>query len=149
MREAEAARALLHTAQEDLRSRFDDFRQAFDRRDEAAYRLALTDFHDRLCDWTAAEERALVPALRRAGLADRDPRRELSLEYVQLRELTRQIRLGIDGRAPLADLLGLVENLGRRLEAHERGNRDVYYPAAADALTDEETRALRDAARGN
>src|SRR5262249_21983958 len=123
------------------------FRQAFDRRDDAAYRLALADFHERLCDWTAAEEHALLPALRRAGLADRDPRRELSLEYVQLRELTRQIRLGIDGRPPRADLLGLVENVARRLEAHERGNRDVYYPAAAGELTDEETRELEAAAR--
>lgn len=150
MRDADArtARALLDAAQADLRNRFDDFRQAFERRDEAAYRLALSDFHERLCEWTAAEERALVPALRRAGVANRDPRRELSLEYVQLRELTRQIRLGIDARAPLADLLGLVENLARRLEAHERGNRDVYYPAAAGVLTDEEMRALEDAARG-
>ena len=148
MREADAgaARVLLAAAQADLRSRFDDFRQAFERRDDAAYRLALSDFHERLCDWTAAEERALVPAVRRAGVADRDPRRELSLEYVQLRELTRQIRLGIDTRAPLADLLGLVENLSRRLQAHERGNRDVYYPAAAAALTDEELRALENAA---
>ena len=88
-----------------------------------------------------------MPALRRAGLADRDPRRELSLEYVQLRELTRQIRLGIENRAPIADLLGLVENLARRLEAHERGNRDVYYPAAVGVLNEEETRALEDAAR--
>ena len=141
------ARDLLEAAQEDLRSRFDDFRQAFERRDDAAYRLALSDFHDRLCDWTAAEERALVPALGRAGMKSRDPRRELSLEYVQLRELTRQIRLGIDARAPLADLLGLVENLARRLDAHERGNRDVYYPAAAEALSEEETRALENAAR--
>ncbi len=147
MGEADAARALLDGAQAGLRSRFDDFRQAFERRDEAAYRLALADFHERLRDWTAAEERALVPALRRVGLAGRDPRRELSLEYVQLRELTRQIRLGIENRAPIADLLGLVENLARRLLAHERGNRDVYYPAAAGALNDEETRALEDASR--
>ena len=129
-----------------LRLRFDDFRQAFERRDEPAYRLALADFHDRLCDWTAAEESLLVPALRRAGFADRDPRRELLLEYVQLRELTRQIRLGIESRAPISDLHGLVENLARRLEAHERGNRDVYYPTAARVLTDEETRALEDPA---
>ncbi|HEY4230165.1 MAG TPA: hypothetical protein VGO79_08325, partial [Thermoanaerobaculia bacterium] len=68
--DAQAARVLLDAAQADLRNRFEDFRQAFGRRDEAAYRLALSDFHERLCDWTAAEERALVPALRRAGVAN-------------------------------------------------------------------------------
>ena len=136
------ARALLDAAQRGLRARFDDFRRAFDRRDEAAYRLAIADFHDNLSRWTAAQERALLPALLRAGIADRDPQRELSLEYVQLRELTRNIRLGIENRAPMADLLGLIENLSRRLEAHERGNAGVYHPAAAPLLTAEERRTL-------
>lgn len=141
--------AFLEATQASLRARFDDFRQAFGRRDEAAYRLALADFHDRLRDWTTAEERALLPALRRARLEDRDVQRELSLEYVQLRELTRQIRLGMESRAPLADLLGLVENLGRRLEAHERGNAGVYFPAAAPLLSDAERQALEAAAPGD
>jgi hypothetical protein len=143
------ALGFLEAAQASLRVRFDDFRQAFGRRDEAAYRLALADFHDRLRDWTAAEERALLPALRRARLADRDAQRELSLEYVQLRELTRQIRLGIESRAPLADLLGLVENLARRLEAHERGNAGVYFPAAAPLLSAPERQVLEAAAPGD
>ncbi len=137
---------MLDAGQRGLRARFDDFRRAFERRDEAAYRLAIADFHDNLGRWTAAEERALLPALRRAGIPDRDPQRELSLEYVQLRELTRNIRLGIENRAPLADLLGLIENLSRRFEAHERGNADIYHPAAAPLLTPEERRALEEAA---
>jgi hypothetical protein len=140
------ARALLDAAQRGLRARFDDFRRAFERRDEAAYRLAIADFHDNLARWTEAEERALLPALRRAAIPDRDPQRELSLEYVQLRELTRNIRLGIENRAPLADLLGLIENLSRRFTAHERGNAEVYHLAAADFLTPEERRALEEAA---
>ena len=145
MSEADAF-ALLEAAQRGLRARLDDFRRAFDRRDEAAYKLAIADFHDNLSRWTAAEEQALLPALSRAGIPDRDPRRELSLEYVQLRELTRNIRLGIENRAPLADLLGLIANLSRRFEAHERGNADVYHPAAAPLLSPEERRKLEAAA---
>jgi len=142
----EGALALLTAAQAALRDRFDDFRQALGRRDEAAYRLALTDFHDCLGRWTAAEERDLLPALRRARLSDRDPERELRLEYVQLRELTRLIRHQIEARARMADVLGLVENLSRRLEAHERGNLGVYYPAVADILAPAERQSLEDAA---
>ena len=141
--------AVLDAAQRGLRARFDDFRQAFDRRDEAAYRVAIGDFHERLCIWTAGEERALLAALRRASLPDRDPQRELSLEYVQLRELTRQVRLLIEARGPLADILGFIDNLSRRLDAHERGNAGVYYPAAAPLLTPDERRTLREAAPGD
>ena len=140
------ALALLTRAQAALRARFDDFRRALDRRDEEAYRVALRDFHERLVAWTAAEEKALLPALERAGLADRSPRRELSLEYVQLRELTAHVGREIDGRGRLSDVLGFVENLSRRLAAHERGNADVYYPAAAALLTEEERRRLEQAA---
>jgi hypothetical protein len=142
------ALAVLNAAQRGLRARFDDFRQAFDRRDEAAYRQAIADFHERLCLWTAGEERALLAALRRTRFPDRDPQRELSLEYVQLRELTRHVRIEIEAGGSMADLLGLVENLSRRLEAHERSNSGVYYPAAAPLLTTEERRTLEEAAPG-
>jgi hypothetical protein len=144
----EDALALLDGAQAALRARFDDFLGAFGRRDEAAYRLALSDFHDWLCRWTAAEEAALLAALVRARFPDRDPQRELTLEYVQLRELTRHVRMQIEARAPMADLLGLVENLSRRFDAHERGNLDVYHPAAAPLLTPAERQTLEAAARG-
>jgi hypothetical protein len=137
---------VLTAAQAALRSRFDDFRQALVRRDEAAFRLALADFHDCLVRWTTAEEAALLPALGRVPLSDRDPRRELKLEYVQLRELTRLVRMQTENRDRMADLLGLVDNLARRLAAHERGNLDVYYPAAAGVLTDPERKSLEDAA---
>jgi hypothetical protein len=144
----EDALALLVATQEALRSRFDDFRRAFDHRDEAAYRLALADFHDWLCRWTEAQERALLPALKRATLPERDSQRELRLEYVQLRELTRHVRMEIESHGRMADLLGLVENLSRRFDAHERENVDVYYPAAAPLLTPAERQSLEDAARG-
>ena len=140
--------ARLRRAQLSLRSRFDDFRAALERRDGPAYRLALADFQGALDRWSAVQERALLPALDRAPVAGRDARRELRLEFVQLRELTRQLRLQIEGDARMADILGLAENLGRRLDAHERGLTDVYLPAATDALTDPERAALEEAARG-
>ena len=132
--------------QKGLRSRFDDFRQALERRDEAAYRLALTDFHEQLRRWTAAEERVLLPVLARAYFEGRDPQRELRLEYVQIRELTRYLLFQIDEHAPIADVLGLVENLERRLKAHDSEMENVYYPSAAPLLTSEEWRLLTEAA---
>lgn len=132
--------------QKGLRSRFEDFRGALDRREEAAYRLALADFHESLCRWTAAEERVLMPALGRASFSGRDPQRELRLEYVQIRELTRYLLSQIDERAPIADVIGLAENLARRLTAHESEMENVYYPTAATLLTSEERRLLTEAA---
>ena len=41
-------------------------------------------------------------------------------------------------RAPLADLLGLVENLARRFAAHDSELATVYFPAASLHLTPEE-----------
>lgn len=136
---------LLLSAQRGLRSRFDDFRRALDRRDEEAYRVALADFHAQLRRWTEAEERSLVPGVLRAGIAGRDPHRELAVEYVQLRELTRYLLSQVEERAPVSDVLGLAENLDRRLAAHESGMRNVYYPAAARALAPEELRTLEEA----
>lgn len=138
---------MLRGAQAGLRSRFDDFHRALDRRDGPAYRLALADFHERLGRWTAAEESALFPAFGRAPVEGRDARRELRLEFVQMRELTRQVRLQLDSGAPMSDVLGLVENLARRFGAHERGVLDVYYPAAAEALEASERAELEIAAR--
>jgi hypothetical protein len=139
-----SAEALL-SAQDSLRSRFEDFRRALDRRDEAAYRLALDDFHQQLKRWTAAEERVLLPVLARTTFPGRDPRRELTLEYVQIRELTRYLVSQIAENAPIADVLGLVENLDRRLAAHESEMESVYYPTAAPLLTAEEWRLLSEA----
>jgi hypothetical protein len=139
------ALALLRSARQALRSRFDDFRRALDRRDEAAYRMALADFHERLRSWTEAEERALLPALGRAPLPGRDATREVRLEHVQLRELTRHVLLQIDEHARMSDVLGFVENLSRRFGAHEAGMLEVYYPAAAPHLSPEERAILEEA----
>ena len=121
----------LVAAQGSLRSRFDDFRHALERRDEEAYRVALADFHACLRRWTEAEESALLPAVLRAGLPGREPGRELRLEWVQVRELTRYLLSQVSERARLSDLLGFTENLARRLAAHESEMETVYYPAAA------------------
>jgi hypothetical protein len=136
----------LSAAQRAMRARFDDFRRALDRRDEEAYRLGLTDFHACLRRWTEAQEKALLPAVLRAGISGRDPQRELRLEWVQLRELTRHLLSQIDGRTPLADILGFAENLERRFAAHEAGLVSVYFSAAAPLLTADERRILEDAA---
>ena len=136
----------LMEAQGALRSRFEDFRRALERRDEEAYRLGLTDFHQTLRRWTEAEEAALLPAVLRAGIAGRDPRRELRLEWVQLRELTRYLLSQVTDRAPIADILGFVENLERRFKAHESEMENVYYPAAASLLKSEEWSTLADSA---
>jgi hypothetical protein len=136
----------LLAVQKGLRGRFDDFRRALERREDDACRLALADFHAQLTRWTVAEERVLLPALARASFPGRDPQRELRLEYVQIRELTRYLLSQIGERAPLADVLGLVENLERRLAAHESEMEKVYYPSAAPLLTPEEWRLLGDSA---
>jgi hypothetical protein len=64
---------------------------------------------------------------------------------VQLRELTAHVRREVEGGGRLSDVLGFVENLSRRLAAHERGNLEVYYPAAAPLLTEAEVRSLEEA----
>jgi hypothetical protein len=133
-------------AQAGLRSRFDDFRQALERRDEEAYRLGLTDFHDCLRRWTEAEEKALLPAILRTAIPGRDPQRELRLEWVQLRELTRYLLSQINDRAPMGDILGFTENLARRFAAHESDLQNLYYPAASGALTVGEWAILAEAA---
>src|SRR5262249_36338933 len=103
----------LLSASRALRSRYEDFQQALDRRDIDAYRLALDDFHRHLVRWTRAEEEALLPAILRAGLPGRDPSRELKLQWVQVRELTRYLLEQVDARAPIGDVLGFAENLAR------------------------------------
>ena len=126
-----------------LRARFDDFRQALRRNDRTAASVALDDFLHHLERWTEAEEAALVPAVVRANIVGRDPRRELRLEYIQIRELTRFIQRAL---AEKSDAGGYVDNLDRRLHAHEMQNITVYYPSAAATLTEEEW-AVLEAAR--
>ena len=70
----------LLAAQRALRSRFDDFKLAFQRANTTAMAVALRDFETHLVRWTEAEEKALVPAVLREGVAGRDPQRELRLE---------------------------------------------------------------------
>jgi hypothetical protein len=136
----------LLSAQRALRSRFDDFQRALRNENRVAMEVAIDDFERHLRAWTEAEERALIPALQRANIPGRDVRRELRLEYVQIRELTRYIALQISEHAPSMSIAGFVENLDRRLHAHESEMENVYYPAAA-ALLDEDEWNLLAAAR--
>jgi hypothetical protein len=136
----------LLAAQRALRSRFDDFKQAFQRANTTAMGVGLRDFEATLVRWTEAEEKALVPAVVRAGIAGRDPQRELRLEYVQIRELTRFLVRQIEEGIPFGELAGYVENLDRRLHAHESEMERVYYPAVASVLSSEERASLAEAA---
>lgn len=129
-----------------LRDRFNDVAGAMRRNDKTALDVALGDFETHLRRWTKAGEQALIPAVTRAAVPGRDPRRELRLEYVQLRELTNFIARGRENKAQPSELLGYLENLDRRLAAHERENRSVYYPVAAGSLTEDEW-AILEAAR--
>ena len=135
----------LVAAQRSLRSRFDDFKLAFQRANTTAMAVGLRDFEVHLVRWTEAEEKALIPAVLREGVAGRDPQRELRLEYVQIRELTRFLLRQADDGVPLRELNGYVENLDRRLRAHESEMERVYYPIAARQLTDAEWAALAQA----
>jgi hypothetical protein len=129
-----------------LRSRFDDFKQALDRRDIEAYQIGLDDFYRQLVRWTRVEEEALLPAIIRAGVSGRDPGRELRLQWVQVRELTRYLREQVRSGASMGDILGFAENLARRLDAHLSEMEEVYYPAAVPQLTEPEWKALSEAA---
>jgi len=135
----------LLAAQRALRSRFNDLAGAMRRNDVAAVDVALDDFARHLCRWTEAEEAALMPAVSRVAIPGRDPRRELRLEYVQLRELTRFLQRQREERVVPQHLAGYVENLERRLAAHEREMLTVYYPVAAGSLTNEEWMTLEGA----
>ena len=133
---------ILLSAQRALRSRFEDFKHALRHENGPAIEVALVDFERHLRRWTETEEKALVPALMRANIPGRDARRELHLEYMQIRELTRYIVQQITEGIRFNQLLGFVDNLDRRLSAHEKEMGQVYYPAAATILTDEEWQTL-------
>lgn len=125
-----------------LRDRFDDLARALRRNDKTALDVALADFEHHLRRWTEAEEKALIPAVARVEIPGRDPRRELRLEYVQIRELTNFLVRNRENKVRPEELVGYLENLDRRLTAHERGNASVYFPVAAGSLTDEEWAVL-------
>ncbi|HSP32891.1 MAG TPA: hypothetical protein VLU46_01090 [Thermoanaerobaculia bacterium] len=130
----------LLAVQRSLRSRFDDFRLAAQRQNATAAEVALDDFERHFTRWTEAEEQALIPALERAHVERRDVRRELRLEFVQIRELTRFVLQQIREGVRLDDLRGYIANLDSRLHAHELGMERTYIPAAQ--LNEEETRVL-------
>ncbi len=133
---------ILLAAQRALRDRFEDFFRAMQRENALAAGVALDDYERHLRRWTEAEEQALIPALVRAALPGRNVRYELRLEYVQLRELTRFLLQQLQEGIRPSHLLGYTQNLARRLQAHEVRMSEVYYPAAAPELTEEEWTVL-------
>jgi hypothetical protein len=135
----------LLAAQRALRIRFNEFRLAVQRFNATAAEIALADYEKHLRRWTEAEEQALIPALERAQIQGRDVKRELRLEYVQIRELTRFILQQISEGTRPETLTGYIDNLDRRLHAHESEMEKVYYPAAEKTLTNDERRVLESA----
>src|SRR3954465_1554686 len=107
------------SAQHALRSRFDDFKLAYQSANTTAMGDGLRDFESHLVRWTDGEEKSLVPAVVRVGVEGRDPKRDMRLDYVQLRELTRFLLLQLGESTPSRELGGYVENLDRCLRAHE------------------------------
>ena len=138
----------LLASQRALRDRFDDFFRAMQRENAHAAGIALDDYLRHLRAWTEAEEKALLPALERAAIPGRNVRYELRLEYVQLRELTRFLLQQLQEGIRPSHLLGYADNLSRRLRAHEQQMSEVYYPAAAPELADEEWNILEAARPG-
>src|SRR5438094_9037077 len=100
----------LRSAQRALRSRFDDFQRALRSDNRPAIEIALVDFERHLRRWTEAEEKALVSALIRADIPGRDARRELHLEYMQIRELTRYLVQQISEGILPNNLVGFADN---------------------------------------
>ena len=135
----------LLAAQRALRNRFDDFFRAMQRENAIAAKVALDDYMRHLRGWTETEEKVLIPALQRATIPGRDVRRELRLEYVQIRELTRFLLQQLDEGIRPSNLLGYADNLARRLRAHESEMTNVYYPTAETVLTEEEWAELESA----
>lgn len=138
--------AFLLAPQRALRERFDAFHRALERRDQTLATSTLHEFEAALHRRIAIELRVLVPALLHVGVPGRSPRRELELQYVQLRELTRHVREKIenggDSEATRGEILGFVVNLDRRLTAHAAEMERVYYPAAVSVLNESDRVAL-------
>ncbi len=61
---------------------------------------------------------------------------------MQIRELTRFVQRQVGEKG---DAMGFIENLERRLHAHEMQNMTVYSPSAAAMLTEEEWGVLEKA----
>ena len=132
----------LLAAQHALRDRFQDFFRAMQRENALAAGVALDDYERHLRRWTEAEQKALIPALARVPIPGRNVQYELRLEYIQLRELTRYLLQQLQEGIRPSHLLGYTQNLARRLQTHEQEMSEVYYPAAAPELNEEEWRIL-------
>lgn len=128
----------LAAAERTLHARLADVLGAVAHEQRTAVEVALSDFEQHLRRWTEAEEVALIPAVERVGVPGRDARREIHLEFVQLRELTAFLVRQIAGGLRLRDLAGYFENLDRRLRAHDEALATTYYPIAAKTLTPDE-----------
>jgi hypothetical protein len=132
----------LFAPQRALRERFEAFRRALDAGDRVATEIVLLEFERGLRRRIELELRVLQPALATVALPGRNARRELEMQYVQLRELVRNLAQRIAANSPRSETIGFAENLDRRLSAHEAELERVYYPAAWPALSVADREAL-------
>ena len=125
-----------------LRGHFERFRSALAAGDRVSMELVLAAFEHGLRRRIELELRVLQPALARVSIPGRDARRELEMQYVQLRELVRTLAQRIATNAPRGESIGFADNLDRRLGAHEAELERVYYPAAWPHLSAADREAL-------
>lgn len=125
-----------------LRARHEAFRRALRAGDRVTAELELGAFELGMRRRIELESRVLLPALAQVAVPGRDARRELVMQYVQLRELLRNLAQRIASAAPPSEILGFADNLERRLSAHETELATVYYPAAWSALSTGDRTAL-------
>ena len=128
--------------QRGLRAQFESFRRALAAGDRVSTELVMAGFEHGLRRRIELELRVLQPALARVSFPGRDARRELEMQYVQLRELVRNLAQRIAANAPRGETIGFADNLDRRLSAHETELERVYYPAALPHLSAADREAL-------
>jgi hypothetical protein len=125
-----------------LSKRFDELRSALEHDSGAGRVSAARAFETELHRRTGIERRLLLPLLTRSSVPGRDARREIETQHTQLGDLARHLHERVASGAAQGVLLGLIENLSRRLVAHASELDVVYFPAIAPLLAEDDRRAL-------
>lgn len=138
--------ALLERDHRRLDDLFGAFLAAGDR--EGAFR-AIREFDEALRRHTRLEEEFLFPRKRGEKLVAADTEterdrliRELTLEHVQIRELSGMIVRQLGGEGDPRAVPGLAASLARRWDAHTSREERDGYPAALEELDRDRASAL-------
>jgi hemerythrin superfamily protein len=113
---------------------------------------AIADFDEALCLHTALEEEHLFPTVPGGKLmappdeSERDRLfRELTIEHVQIRELSEMIVRQLAQAADAGAAFALAGSLARRWDAHTAREEHEAYPSLRDSLDPAGEAALRKA----